>query len=630
MLRFTTRLYGNVTGAKRSFAVLARKKNKEEKVEGYIAYFNLENMCGFAVKDDEPENTYQFNALEIYSINVPRVRIFQQVSFSAQKYKENKLLARNIAARNGDPIDFSHKNYMIPKEKRRKHLSMLSKSSLTTRFKGMIYCIVQTLNLTRLNSKFCMFVFSLIRYLLKTTKRQNTNTKTTGREHVRPWSEVEFYVKKLKPTKKKPIVEEAIAITRPGGGLITWEIKQIGTLRRVLGNVYGTNDRSTHLTMTQHNQFQRKEGYVSRYNHDDLYGFIIPFNDPTQEVFVHIDNCHIFGKRALRRFTHVEFEIANPNEVNLQGRLQAIHVSGPQQTVLRYNSDNHYLPLSLCTDRDMLSVSQFTRYVGEVYKPFRPAEWFFIKPNNYGAAPVLAYYQDIQVLPMFAMNRQDVLPGDFVEFSVLRDEKVGTMTRVFNVSGGGGKPVVAEGLLYGSYLRSRIHLFDSALPDCPFTLPGEPIDGWIANFDPVTQTGRIEVRLCILQCLHTHTHAILLFLTKHHHLVIVITKKKKVEAPKNQRYNQIGFALADAMQPKDTNDPNDSSAKDESDFQNKVPPIGCPVTFEVRKSTHSFPPHRTMNNTQEAFNITSKGLSFLKINKTQNKNSLKTNQATTA
>ena len=64
--------------------------------------------------------------------------------------------------------------------------------------------------------------------------------------------------------------------------------------------MYGPNDVTAQVPRDFADN--RRRGYIINYSREKLYGFAVPFDEPSVNgYFVHIDDCHIFGTRFLKR-----------------------------------------------------------------------------------------------------------------------------------------------------------------------------------------------------------------------------------------------------------------------------------------------------------------------------------------
>jgi cold shock CspA family protein len=191
----------------------------------------------------------------------------------------------------------------------------------------------------------------------------------------------------------------------------------------------------------------------------------------------------------LRRFQEVEFSLVRDEET---GKSKAMHVTGPKATVLRYISDNHYVPRSLAT-KELKPADG--RILGEVARS-EAGRFILIQPVQQGYERMLAPMSEVQTV-----GRTRLMPGDSVEFTVaeskVRDDHEDEDRAGFiatEVTRPGGKPFVFEGGDFGNYLRAR-----SSLPSDAGSL--EPVDadtgkqtGWIASYSNRVQRGLIEVK----------------------------------------------------------------------------------------------------------------------------------------
>ena len=87
-----------------------------------------------------------------------------------------------------------------------------------------------------------------------------------------------------------------------GDGLITFETREAGELRRLLGEQYKMDSQIAEIKPAK-----RLSGVVVNYDHVKLTGLVYCKERPTRNMFFHIDDCHIFGPRFMRFHQEVEF-----------------------------------------------------------------------------------------------------------------------------------------------------------------------------------------------------------------------------------------------------------------------------------------------------------------------------------
>ncbi|ETO20160.1 hypothetical protein RFI_17058, partial [Reticulomyxa filosa] len=232
-------------------------------------------------------------------------------------------------------------------------------------------------------------------------------------------------------------------------------------------------------------QGRRESGIVVDFNPARLLGLIVSDNDERQQMIkVHMDECHMFGKRALRRFSKVEFNVETKSP---QIGVCATHVTAPGQHVLNYHFANHFVPLHQRTQ--VLDATDTTkRYLGVIdsVKTLSTDRTLLyrILPVTAGFAPVVVDARDIHTTRWGLMRF-----GDLVEFSVHPKQK-DMPQRGFNVTAPQGRTIVIEREKHGFYLWKRSHLKRT---ECPLTLDGQLATGWVALFRPNEGVGVIEV-----------------------------------------------------------------------------------------------------------------------------------------
>lgn len=279
-----------------------------------------------------------------------------------------------------------------------------------------------------------------------------------------------------------------IKISRRGGGLITAERRNTGHSRRMLGAMYGPNDIQAQIPKDF--QENRRRGYIINYSRDKLFGFVLPFDDPTRNgFFVHIDDCHIYGARFLKRFQEVEFNVVTDAST---GKSKALHVSGPNKTVLRSVSDNRYLPTTLTNTK--LPIDENARYKGSVMVTSQTNNWFIIKPDEKGFEPVIAYKNNIQ-----SLGHRRIQLDDCLEFNVNEpsEQYEGGLLRATEISAPGGKPILCELGPLGQYLQTKMNLpiYQNELPEYDMETynKGTILTGFITNWASVFKFGQIEI-----------------------------------------------------------------------------------------------------------------------------------------
>ena len=320
--------------------------------------------------------------------------------------------------------------------------------------------------------------------------------QTTGVQRIDRFSEVEFYARKASKNAKNQR-DIARCITRRNGTLITAERRERGSDRRRLGAMYLPND--TKARIPNEYGLNRELGYILDYNPNTLFGFILPFNSPHNPLFVHIDDCHIFGKRILRRYMEVEF-VRIKDDTN--EREKALHVSGKNKTILRPISENHYLTGELTTNKLELSDSNnndLPRHKGQIVRvpsPINtPQTYIIIKPNDMGYEPVIGFMGAVK-----SLNRKDLRLFDEVEFSVATndkndDENNNPLLTAYNITAGGNKPIIGAIRDLGRYLNSKINGETELLKldEHDITQNGTKIKGFIASYNKFRKSGTIEI-----------------------------------------------------------------------------------------------------------------------------------------
>ena len=315
--------------------------------------------------------------------------------------------------------------------------------------------------------------------------------------------------------------------------MITGERKDVGQRRRQLGSMYGPND--TKARIPPEYQRNRQRGIVVDYQQDKLYGFIANVDAPDKtSLFVHCDDCHIAGKRLLRKGQLVEYVAVSDEESQ---RTKALHVSGINQTVLHSISDNHYLPRDLTTMEYEVDGGE-TRHRGTILSIDRNNRAFFsIKPCDRGYEPVFGLRSNVN-----SLGRRALELGMAVEFSVApfirkedndnanendnnnnnanesendQNKRKQSSMQAVNVTAEGGFPMLTQRGQYGRYLQSKINLstIQGDMELAPLT-QDNTLEGYVATYSRQRQFGTIEI-----------------------------------EAPDGVRYQKVKFLLSDCVLP---------------------------------------------------------------------------------
>jgi len=441
---------------------------------GYVNYFHNENLFGFVVREDAPEREYYFHVTDLHAENIPRVRPLQPVEFSIIEGRGGNFMARDISSLGGQPIRYAHANMKMPEEERNRNLSELPNAE-SERHTGVVVSIMPSgkgglIVPDRLN-------FGAVGY-------SSTEIQATGAQRLERFAEVEFFARPSKHDRR----DRAVCITRRGGGLITAERRNTGHSRRLLGAMYGPNDIQAQIPRDF--QENRRRGYVVNYSRDKLYGFVVPFDSASHDgYFVHIDDCHIFGARFLRRFQEVEFSVVTDAAT---GKSKALHVSAPNKTVLRSVTENRYLPTNLTNTK--LPVEPGTRYTGSVMVTSNAANWFIIKPDEKGFEPVIGYKNQVKALGYRRLHLDDALEFEVQEPA---EQYEGGLLRATNLSAPSGWPILCELGPLGKYLQSKMSLstYQNELPEYDLSAytKGTMLTGFITNFSTQYKFGQIEI-----------------------------------------------------------------------------------------------------------------------------------------
>eukprot|EP01083_Nonionella_stella_P084530 234033_1 len=444
---------------------------------GYVNYFHNENLFGFVVREDAPEREYYFHVTDLHAENIPRVRPLQSVEFSIIEGRGGNFMARDISSLGGQPLRYAHANMKMNATERNRLLSELPNSEME-RHTGVVVSVLPSgkgglIVPDRLN-------FAAIGY-------STTEIQSSGAQRIERFAEVEFFARPSKHDRK----DRAVCVTRRGGGLITAERRNTGHSRRLLGAMYGPNDLNAHIPKDFAEN--RRRGYVVNYNREKLYGFIVPFDEDGSArqdgYFVHIDDCHVYGARFLKRFQEVEFSVVTDQST---GKSKALHVCGPNKTVLRSVSENRYIPTNLANNK--LSVGEDKRHRGSIMVTSPAVNWFIIKPDDKGYEAVIAYKNNVQSLGHRRLQLDDCL-----EFNVLEpsEQHEGGLLRAANITAPSGRPILCEQGPLGKYLQGKMNLscYQSELAEYDMSSynKGTVVNGFITNYSTQHQFGQIEI-----------------------------------------------------------------------------------------------------------------------------------------
>ena len=450
-----------------------------QRYTGYVNKFPVSSKhesIGFIVRNDQPDKEYLFHVDDLKSEDIECVRQYQQVEFEIMDGSPYKK-AKHITAPCRIPLKYNHRNSAVNKELRTQRLSQLQHQSPNQRHTG----IVESVNLeqkngfiipTRIYCDLIYFDFSEIH--------------STGIARVEANDFVSFCVANGGRR------DVALSIRRSDNGLITFEDYTVGNIRRSLGNAYGKEDKFANVAPQYLDN--RYRGYIIHRHADGLLGYILVFDDDNamrdELVSVHVDNCHMFGNRKLRRFQEIEFCI----ECNVDHRykFKAVHVTAPNLHILRYDEENHLLnavndKAMMLSGYDKEECEMQQRFDGIVTKIKRCNEdlsrLYELTPNTYGHKRIYAHNSEIRTVGNKALRT-----GDAVEYHVDYRQQ-----RAFHVTAQGGHPFLCEhsNSEYSKYLRSKLHL-------CTFRRDFEVYDGdfaqgFITSFDGLSECGTIEV-----------------------------------------------------------------------------------------------------------------------------------------
>ena len=203
----------------------------------------------------------------------------------------------------------------------------------------------------------------------------------------------------------------------------------------------------------------------------------------------------MFGNRKLRRFQQVEFSVIKLTD-NKYCNYKAIHITGPNLSILCYNYDNHYLSNNLKTkqyvadDDKVVEQEEQERYQGVVTN--------IIKNNKYEITPNLYGYRVIigDGVEFRSVGNKSFKIGDAVEYHIDYQTQ-----KPFHITAQGGYPFVCEysNSDYSKYLRNKFRLttfrkhFISYDYDDDNNNQHNYTQGFIASFNQQTNVGTIEI-----------------------------------------------------------------------------------------------------------------------------------------
>ena len=448
--------------------------------QGYINKFpaNSDKSIGFIVKNNEPDKQYIFHVDDIHSEDTKNVRQYEMIEFDiidGNPYKQ----AKNITAPSMQLIKCFHQNSSLNVQLKTKRLSQIETmhSKYKIRYKG----IVQSINIEKQQGFICpdQLYCDLIYFHL-------SEIDCTGIAKLKENDYVSFYVNYGYP------FDIASAIKRCDGGLITFEDFHIGTHRRILGEIYNKNDKTAKENIPKEFINNRYSGYIIHHKENKLLGYILPFNDYNQLISIHVDDCHMFGNRKLRRFQKVEFCIQlNNQHKNSQCKYRAIHVTGPNLSILHYNYDNYYLP------NDMKS-KELIKYDQDKYDNDKRFDGIITNINNnkyeitlnlYGYKSIIGNESEFR-----SVGNKSFQIGDCVEFHINNKTQ-----KPFHITAQGGYPFICEysNSDYSQYLRKRFELTTFRKHFISYNIDSNDGDeigfGYIASFNQENQFGTIEI-----------------------------------------------------------------------------------------------------------------------------------------
>eukprot|EP00494_Astrolonche_serrata_P028718 UN28985 len=251
--------------------------------------------------------------------------------------------------------------------------------------------------------------------------------------------------------------DRAVEISMRDGIPITYETKITGGKRRTLATRYNRSDIKAQLPR-ELNFENRKSGFVCEYDTRKLYGYICPYDNLFSRIFFHIDECHIKGNRQIRINQEVEFNVILKDRAESRAAFdKALHITGPDSTILQWNQDNDTLGASSRTRKLPISADRFRGIIRQVNNENKNLNdfWGFICPDNLGFQEI--YFHKGQIIGAF---NKFVERGTIVEFGV-EETKEGKL-RAKQITRPGFKPLVYYKGTIGEFYRGH----NLALHEC--------------------------------------------------------------------------------------------------------------------------------------------------------------------
>jgi len=421
-----------------------------------------EKKSGFIVANENPEFEYYFESSELQSKDgIQHVRTYTTVEFEVSGKTHNR--AVQITKENGGRL-----SYIIAAQKkhnRGKNATKLLSDLEDRRHSGVVYNVEEEKKIGWIQPKMAGF---------QAVKFSFSDLNCTGMNRIRKDSEVEFRVAKRGGDK----TDYAYDITRPREGLITYEIKELGVKRRILGQKYGGRDWTAEL---QHPERQRLSGTICYFDSEKLHGNIYCPKHPARNHFFYLDDCHIHGPRFLRHNQEVEFSI----EQDVDGTFfRCSDITGPKNKVLFQWNENMKLKREQRTEHLKQDSGRHLGILNTSINPHDSKTYYgFITPVWRGKAEIFFPGQEIQ-----ATDRRQLPDKCMVEFEVDVNDKGNVYAK--NITGPKKVPITTLGGPLGALYRIRNQTMKSIQPyDAS---PDEILQGVICRYNQ-SGTGLIEI-----------------------------------------------------------------------------------------------------------------------------------------
>jgi len=454
---------------------------------GFVSYYHPADGFGFVVEDGKEGSTFRFTAADIMTDGTPKTRCYEPVSFEVNQ-AHGRLMAMRLQTPDGQKLEYYHQNSNITPKRR---LQRYVLEDMDRRHIGII---------TRFDPKNGWGSVTPDKRHMKNLAFNVDDLLTTGKRKIREDSRVEFDVL---PCPEREM-DMAKRISRPGGGLITYETQDIGRMKRMLGAMYREEDEYANVV----DSGDRRRGFISEWNPDRGYGFASLLEKPEQRVLVTADTCHMYGTRQLRHYEEVDFDIAPYED---ESKLRALHVTAPELKVLRYDWPSNMQLFSKDKQRPKTFESGSTVYFGEVAVVAWDSAWGLLQTRDPEINPIFFHPKDLVVTDTKAVRRRSIVEFKVRKEMVLKDdgETEELQLRAHAITAPGGRPLTYSVSYVGDFYRKLNQATSMALPEIPIGSKDERHEGLIVAFDSVKQMGHLE--LLYPPDGKRHAHLILLY-----------------------------------------------------------------------------------------------------------------------